>query len=173
LSIRRSGVFIGAQLHDEIHPLTGSGIALAVGVGGALWAGLRVTVALGTAFAEIWDVPRLEQPSGLRSRARGVAVLVILAAMLLAATVPTGVTVGGGVDAVLARGAPVIASLAINCVVFPAVFALLTPGPRQIRALLPGVALAALGSLVIQALGGWYVDRVSRTPALPTARLPS
>src|SRR5690349_20167730 len=53
---------IGAQLGDDLEPLTGSGIALVVGIGGALWAGLGVTVAFGIAFAEIWDVPRLEQP---------------------------------------------------------------------------------------------------------------
>jgi membrane protein len=151
---------IGMQLRDDVHPLTGSGIALAVGVVGALWAGLRVTGALGRAFAEIWDVPRVEQPSGLRSRGRGLAVLVILAALLVAAAVPAGVAAGGGVDAAVVRSAAVIASLAVNGAVFLAIFALLTPGPRQIRALLPGVALAAVGWLVLQALGGWYVDRV-------------
>ena len=61
---------IGAQLSGEIEPLTGSGIALAIGLAGALWAGLGVTVALGRAFAEIWDVPRLEQPGGLKARGR-------------------------------------------------------------------------------------------------------
>lgn len=127
---------------------------------GRCGAGLRVTVAFGIAFAEIWDVPRLEQPSGLRSRGRGLAVVVILAPMLVVATVPTGVAVGGGVDAVVEHGAAVIASLVINGGVFIAIFALLTPGPHQIRALLPGVAVAAVGWLVLQALGGWYVDRV-------------
>jgi uncharacterized BrkB/YihY/UPF0761 family membrane protein len=40
------------------------------------------------------------------------------------------------------------------------VFALLTPRPRRVRELLPGVALATIGALVLQALGGWYVDHV-------------
>ena len=151
---------IGAQLSDEIEPLTGSGIALAVGVAGALWAGLGVTVALATAFAEIWDVPRVEQPSGLRRRASGLGVLVILAVTLIAATVLTGVAVGGGLSAAAARGAAVIASLGVNAMVFFTVFALLTPGPRHIRALLPGVAVAAVGWLVLQSVGGWYVDHV-------------
>ena len=52
---------IGAQLGDDVQPLTGSGVALAIGLAGALWAGLGVTLALGRAFDEIWDVPRLEQ----------------------------------------------------------------------------------------------------------------
>jgi YihY family inner membrane protein len=151
---------IGMQLRDDVHPLTGSGVALVVGVVGALWAGLRVTVALSTAFAEIWDVPRVEQPSGLRSRGRGLALLVILAVMLVAAAIPTGMAAGGGLGGAVVHALAVIASLALNGAVFLAVFALLTPGPRQIRALLPGVALAAVGWLVLQALGGWYVDRV-------------
>jgi membrane protein len=151
---------IGAQLGDEVDPLTGSGIALAVGVAGALWAGLGVTVALSTAFAEIWDVPRLEQPSGLRSRARGLGVLVILAVTLVAATVATGLAVGGGLNPAAERGAAVVASLGVNFLVFLTVFALLTPGARHIRALLPGVAVTAFGWLVLQTVGGWYVDHV-------------
>jgi uncharacterized BrkB/YihY/UPF0761 family membrane protein len=38
---------VGAQLDDEVAPLTGSALGLAVGLGGALWAGLGVTLALG------------------------------------------------------------------------------------------------------------------------------
>jgi membrane protein len=38
---------IGAQVRDQVHPLAGSGVALAVGLAGALWAGLGVTLALG------------------------------------------------------------------------------------------------------------------------------
>src|SRR3954447_20560272 len=38
---------IGAELTGKLQPLTGSGIALAVGLLGALWAGLGVTLALG------------------------------------------------------------------------------------------------------------------------------
>ena len=150
---------IGAELHDEVHPLTGSGVALAVGLVGALWAGLGVTVALGRAFAEIWDVPRVEQASGLKARARGLAVLVILGVTLVAATAAAGLAVGGGIGPAAERGAAVVGSLAVNGVVFLTVFALLTPRPRRVRDLLPGVALAAVGWLVLQSAGGWYVDR--------------
>ena len=52
-----------------------------------------------------------------------------------------------------------MASLAANGLIFLAVFALLTPWPRRIAELLPGVALVAIGWLVLQAAGGWYVDR--------------
>ena len=67
---------IGAAAAEPGAAAEGSGIALAVGLVGALWAGLGVTLALGRAFAEIWDVPRVEQPErtqgrGARARAPG------------------------------------------------------------------------------------------------------
>jgi membrane protein len=151
---------IGAQLSDDLEPLTGSGIALAIGLGGALWAGLGVTVAFGIAFSQIWDVPRVEQPSGLRRRLRGLGALTILAATLVAATLATGAAVGGGLDAAMEQVLAVVGSLAGNVVVFLTIFTLLTPGPRHVRALFPGVAVAAVGWLVLQSIGGWYVDHV-------------
>jgi YihY family inner membrane protein len=149
---------IGAQLEDQIQPLTGSGVALAVGLAGALWGGLGVTVALGRAFAEISDIPRVDQPSGLRARARGLAVLVILALTLIAATLATGLAVGGRIGPAAERGAALVLSLAVNGIVFLAVFALLTSRPRRVHDLLPGVALSAIGALVLQSAGGWYVS---------------
>jgi membrane protein len=50
-------------------------------------------------------------------------------------------------------------SLFVNAAVFLAVFGLLTQRPLRVRQLLPGVALAAVGSLILQSVGGWYVDR--------------
>jgi YihY family inner membrane protein len=151
---------IGAELRDDVQPLTGSGVALAIGLVGTLWAGLGVTLALGQAFAEIWDTPRLQQPGGLTARARGLALLAILGATLVAATVTAGLAIGGGIGPAAERGAAVVGSLAVNLVAFLTVFALLTPRPRHVRDLLPGVGLAAIGALALQSLGGWYVDHV-------------
>jgi membrane protein len=149
---------IGPQLDDQLQPLTGSGVALALGLAGALWAGLGVTLALARSFAEIWGIPRLEQLTGLRARVRGLLVLVILGAALVASTAATGLAVGGGIDGAAERVAAVAVSLAANAVVFLAVFAVLTPRPRHVRHLLPGVSLAAAGALILQSAGGWYVD---------------
>jgi YihY family inner membrane protein len=150
---------IGAQLVDTVHPFAGSVTALVVGLAGALWAGLGVTVALGRAFAAIWDVPRVEQPSGWKARARGLAVLAILAVTLVASTAAASLAVRGHLGAVAMRGTTVAVSLAVDGVVFLTIFALLTPRPRRIRDVLPGVAVAALGWLVLESAGGWYVDR--------------
>jgi uncharacterized BrkB/YihY/UPF0761 family membrane protein len=149
---------LGSELSGEVQPLTGSGIALVIGLGGALWAGLGVTVALGRAFAEIADVPRLEQPRGLKARARGLALLAILGVLLIGSTAATGLAVGGGITASAERVAAVAGSMIVNGLALLTAFALLSTRPRRVRDLLPGVALATVGTLVLQALGGWYVD---------------
>ncbi len=149
---------IGNDVEDQIQPLTGNGLALAIGLLGALWAGLGVTLALGRAFAQIWDVPRVDQPNGIKARLRGLATLVVLALILIAATVIGGLAIGGGIGPGAQRLAALALALAVNVVVFLAGFALLSPQP--IRELMPGVALAAVGSLALQSLGGWYVDSV-------------
>jgi membrane protein len=151
---------IGAQLSGEVEPLTGSGLALAIGLGGALWAGLGVTRALGRAFEQVWDVSRLEARSGLRARAWGIVVLLVLGVMLVASTVATGLAIGGGIGPAAGRVGTVLLAFAVNAVTITAVFGLLTVRPRRIRDVVPGALLAAAGSLVLQAVGGWYVDRV-------------
>jgi len=131
----------GDQLSDQVHPLEGSGIALAVGLAGALWAGLGVTLALGRAFAEIWDVPRVEQPSGLKARARGLLLLAILGVTLVGATVATGVAAGGDLGPGVQEVAAMALSLMVNVLILLIIFALLTPRPHTLRELLPGVAV--------------------------------
>jgi membrane protein len=150
---------IGAQLGDDVQPLTGSGVALAIGLAGALWAGLGVTLALGRAFDEIWDVPRLEQRGPLARRARGALVLVVLACVLVAATVAGGVAIAAELGPAATRIAAAFASLLVNATVFLAAFWLLTARPRRLSDLVPGVLLAAAGWLALQAAGGWYVTR--------------
>jgi len=67
-------------------------------------------MALGRAFAEIWDVPRVEQPSGLKARARGLLLLAILGVTLVGATVATGVAAGGD----LGPGVQEVAAMALS-----------------------------------------------------------
>ena len=139
---------LGSQIAGAAAPLTGSGIALAVGIAGALWAGLGVTVALGRAFEVVWDVPRLEQRSGLAERVRGLAIIGVMALVLGAATAVTALSVAGGF----------LLGFAVDGAVLLAVFWLYTARPLRIRDLLPGVALAALGVVALQSIAGWYFE---------------
>jgi YihY family inner membrane protein len=151
---------IGPQIEDQIQPLTGNGLALAIGLLGALWAGLGVTLALGRAFAQIWDVPRVDQPNGIKARLRGLATLVVLAIILIAATVVGGLAIGGGIGPGAQRLAALALALVVNLAVFLVGFAILAGRRQPVREFMPGVILAAVGSLALQSLGGWYIDYV-------------
>jgi membrane protein len=150
---------IGAQLGDDVEPLTGSSVALAIGLAGALWAGLGVTLALSRGFDEIWDVPRLEQRGPVTRRARGGLVLVILACALIASTVVGGIAITGEIGPAAERIGAGVLSLVVNFTLFLAAFWLLTTPPRRVADMLPGVLFASAGWLVLQAAGTWYVTR--------------
>ena len=107
---------LGAELSDDVQPLTGSGVALAAGLVGALWAGLGVTVALSRAFAEIWDTPRVDQQPGLKTRARGLVLLVILGATLVISTALAALAVGAKIGPAAERGAAAAGALALSVV---------------------------------------------------------
>ena len=151
---------LGDQLEDDLTSLSGSGVALAIGLVGALWAGLGVTIALGRALDDIWNVPRFEQPGALQRRARGMATLAVVAVVLLAASVLPGLALGGGIGPVAQKVLGFAVAVALNAVVFFCVFGLLGHRPEHRRELVPGVAVATLGSLVLQSAGGVYLDRV-------------
>jgi membrane protein len=150
---------IGTQLDNAVEPLTGSSTALAVGLATALWAGLGVMGALTRAFESIWDVPRLEQRGALAARARGVVVLLALAIGLIASTVATGSAVTGAIGPGAEKVGAFVVSFLVNALVFLVAFGVLNARPLRIGEILPGVVLAALGSLALQSLGGWYVTQ--------------
>jgi YihY family inner membrane protein len=149
---------IGDQLDDELAPLTGSTPALVIGLATALWAGLGVTVALGRAFERIWDVPRVEQRSMVGARVRGLVLLALLGVGLIASTVLAGLAIGGGIGPFAQQAGALGLAIAVNLGGALVLFALLTERPLNLRELLPGAVLAAVGMLLLQAAGGWYVD---------------
>jgi YihY family inner membrane protein len=148
---------VGTQLDNAVEPLTGNSIALALGLATALWAGLGVMLALTRAFEEIWDVPRIEQHGALAARARGVVVLLALAIGLVASTIATGSAVTGSIGPGAQKVGAFVVSFALNALVFLVTFGVLNARSLRIREIAPGVVLAALGSLALQSLGGWYV----------------
>jgi membrane protein len=150
---------VGAQLGDEVEPLTGSEIDLVVGLAGALWAGLGVVLSLGRAFDEIWDVPRFAQRGPLRARAYGLLVVAMLGLHLVVATVLAGLAVEDRIAPAAHQIVALALSLALNLAVFVAAFGLLTARPFRIAEVMPGVVLAAIGTLALQSAGGWYVQR--------------
>jgi uncharacterized BrkB/YihY/UPF0761 family membrane protein len=84
---------IGEQL--KVSSLQGSGVALAVGIAGTLWAGFGVVLASEEAMDQAWEVPDTGRPGFLASRLRALGLLVLLGGAMVISTVVSGL-VGGG-----------------------------------------------------------------------------
>jgi membrane protein len=152
---------IGTQLQSNVHSLKGSGLALAIGLVGALLAGLGITGATQNAFNVAWKVPRGERPNFLAWRLRGLGLLVALGVLSIISTIAAGYVTAQtkGAEEVLAG---VLAALAANLLLFFAAFRLLTVDEVETRDLLPGVIVAAVLWQILQHVGGYYVDHVVR-----------
>ncbi len=143
----------------SIGALRGDTIALVIGVVGALWAGLGVTVAAQRAMNEVWDVPHRKRRNFIGARGRGLLILATLGTLNLAITVAVGLIVAGLGD-VGVKASGYALTLLLNVVLFWASFRLLTVREVETRDLWPGILLAAAGWALLQTLGGIYVDRV-------------
>jgi membrane protein len=151
---------IGPQVSASVGSLTGSTIALAVGIVAALWTGLGFTVATADALDRLWAVPRLDRPGFLSSRARGLLLLASVGSITVASTALVGLATEAQIQPPLAKVASIIASAAVDLLIFVACFRLLTAAPITTRSVLPGAAVAAIGWLALQAVGAIYVSQV-------------
>jgi YihY family inner membrane protein len=150
-------------LRDQIklHSLSGSGLALAVGIAASLLAGLRITSVTQNAFNRIWTVPFKHRPDFIRIRLRGLGMLATLGVMSIISTTAAGF-VGWA-----SHGAPaVVGGLAVallfNLALFMIAFKMLTAADLVWRELLPGVVVAAVCWQLLQYLGGFYLEHELR-----------
>lgn len=149
---------IGRQLHT--HSLHGSGLALAVGIAVALWAGMRVFMAAGNAMNHVWGVPFRGRPDFLRARLQALGLLVVLGGGVLATTVLAGLGSFGASYGAAWKVGSIALSTALNFLLFWVGFRLLTARDVSWRQLRGGALAAAIAYEILQALGGYYVGHV-------------
>ena len=151
------GHFPGLQL--QTHPLTGKVTALVLGLLTSLWGGLGVTVAAQNAFAKIWAVPFKDRPDFLRSRLRGLLLLMVLGLLFVASAVVTALVTVTLSGPLLKIGGYAI-TLAVNFGLYVAAFRFLTPSTIPTRSLWLGAGVAAVFLEILQLVGGIYVKHV-------------
>jgi YihY family inner membrane protein len=152
---------IGPQLQTNVHSLRGSPVALAVGIGLAVWASTGVALALENALDHVWGVPIRRRANPLLARLRALIWIALLGAITLVGTV-LGSASGFATYAPAARVVALIVSLVINIGVFLAVFRVLTSHTPSWRDVLPGALIAAIAWEILLAVGGYVVDRQLR-----------
>jgi YihY family inner membrane protein len=147
---------VGAQIRQNVTSIQGSGIAVAVGLALAIWAGLGGVRAAQVAMDTVWDVPRKQRPGFPRSTGIALLSLVVLAAFIVTASVVTWLTGRAGGIAGTTLG--VMASLALNVGFFALGYRVLTTADVTWRQVAPGAVIAGAGWTALLALGGWLVS---------------
>lgn len=153
---------IGDQLQKNVRSLNGDGFSLAIGLAGALFAGLGITGATQNAFNQVWYVAHRDRPNFFTSRLRGLGLLVVLGVLAIVSTVAAGFVAAGGSNSVIGAVGGVLVALIVNLLLFFTAFRFLTATEVETRDLLPGVILAAVFWQILQHVGGYYVDHVIR-----------
>ncbi len=149
---------IGNQI--KVHALAGSTAALAIGLITSLLAGMGVTGAAQKAFDRVWAVPMKDRPDFLRSRLRGLLLLLCLGLVFVLSSALSGVITGLGGIAVKIGG--ILISLAVNFAIFLGAFRFMTAATIPTSCLWIGVAVAAVFWEILQVVGGLYINHVYR-----------
>ncbi|MCU1451816.1 MAG: ribonuclease [Acidimicrobiales bacterium] len=147
---------IGDQIRTNIHSLKGSGLALAIGVVGSLWGGMGVVQAGQGAMDAVWNVPRKQRPTFVKSRLRALGLLLVLGVGVLATTLLAALATSGSHSPAMKAGVLALSTL-LNVGLFLTAFQLLTVARVSWSDLVPGAIVAAVAWEALQALGGYYL----------------
>jgi YihY family inner membrane protein len=152
----------GEQLgEDAAHPLSGSGIGLAVGLIVLLYGALGFAQAAQHAMAQIWNVPGVKRPGYFPRLARGLLFFGALGlGMAVGATISVLVTGYGHRSHV--RVLAFFGNVVLNVVLFAVSFRVLTPRSIATRRLLPGAVLSGVGYSLLLVLGAALIQRQLR-----------
>ncbi len=160
-TVRKSVVgqlpIVGSSI--DLHALSGSVLALVVGIAGSLWGGLGVTGAAQNALDRVWAVPFKDRPNFLASRLRGIGLLVILGVLFVVSTAASGI-VSGGFGGAGAKVAGYVVALLVNVALFMVAFRLMTAATVPTRDLRIGACAAAVMWTILQSVGGYYIGHV-------------
>jgi membrane protein len=141
------------------HSLSGNVLALVLGVATSLWAGLGVTNAAQNALDTVWAIPFKDRPNFIKSRLRGIGLLVSLGVLFIISTGASGL-VSGGFGGVGAKIAGYIVAVLVNFGLFFSLFRFMTVRAIPSRDLRIGCVVASILWTILQSLGGYYIGHV-------------
>lgn len=148
--------------HNGLEPLTGSPVALVVGLVLAIWSGLAVAQTAQTAFNTVYAVPRTSWPGFLPRVKRSAELITVGGIGLIVTTLLQGAVSGtdsyglhiGVAGAALAAAIGVV----LNFFLFSYLFRRLTVTTLSFRDVVPGSVVAAIAWFVLQKVGTSLVN---------------
>jgi membrane protein len=148
---------VGDQLQS--HALSGKVTALVLGLLTALWGSLGVTIAAQNAFNKIWAVPFKDRPDFLRSRLRGLLLILVLGALFVVSATLTGI-VTTSLSGPAVKIAGYALTLAVNFGLYVAAFRFLSAATIPTRSLWLGALTGAVFLTALSLVGSIYIKHV-------------
>ena len=148
---------IGDQIRDNISAISGSGMALAIGIGGALWAGLAGIKAAQNAMDNVWNVPVKRQPNFVKAILRAIIMLSTLGMFVLLSSFLGGIAAGTDTRSLGLQVVGIAGSFVLNFLVFLVGFRVLTVARVTFRDVLPGALVASVLWSILQMAGGYII----------------
>jgi membrane protein len=160
---------IGGQLGTPVG-LTGSTVAIVVGLLGAIYGALGIAQATQYAMNVAWSVPRNRRPNPVLSRVRSMLLLIVAGLSVLGITLLSMLAsemdvLAGGLDG-WTQPVVTVLTIGINALVFSLIFWLATSDDHAFRDVVPGGLTAAVLLHLMQIAGATYIDRVVRNTSL-------
>ncbi|HUA40997.1 MAG TPA: YihY/virulence factor BrkB family protein [Streptosporangiaceae bacterium] len=156
---------IGNQLSSTMkHGLSGTGLALVIGILLTLYGARGVAIAMQNALNSVWEVPQYRRPRFPKNLIRGLGQIAVLGPGQIITIALSSVAGGTGhLGGTFAKIAAFAVSLLLNIVLFWVGFRLATAAEVATRDLRLAAVLAAIAWQLLQLLGGFFIGHQAKT----------
>lgn len=148
---------IGDGDQNSLDPLTGSPVALVIGLILALWSGMAVAQSMQTAANTVYVVPRTQWPGFAPRITRSAELVVVAGGGLITTTLLQGLVSGTSTYGLsIGLAGKILAAMlgiGLNFVLFSYLFRRVAVPTLRIRDVAPGAAVAALAWFALQKVG--------------------
>jgi YihY family inner membrane protein len=111
------------------------------------------------AMNEVWNVPRVDQPSFVSKRLLALGALLIIGAVLVVTATSGQLLAFLSRHDVVGRAATLALAVVVNTAAYLLAFQVLASKRHRWRVLVAGAVVGGAGYTALQAVGRWYVDR--------------
>ena len=153
--------FIGDKLGGEI---TGSWLALTIGIAAAVWGSLKAFIGLQIAYDDTWEIDRDDRASFVTLRTRALIGLAVIGASQIATIAIAGVVSQAALPRV-GQVLVVLGGLVINTGVAAAMYSFLTAAEPTWAMVWPGAVFTGVLYTVIQLAGTALLEEINKSEA--------
>jgi YihY family inner membrane protein len=143
-------------LREDVHRLSGSGVALVLGLALSLWSGMGVFLAAENAMNHLWGVPFRRRPDFVRQRGRALLLLLVLGGGAIGTTILSGLGTFGGSYGLAWKVASIALATVLDIGLFWLAFRLLTAHDVSWSCLRGGAITAGVAWQILQGVGTYY-----------------